>query len=167
VITLPATAGNFWLVPEASALTGASRATLVATHYVNARRPDPGPWSEPSRPEGAASLPVFLPSRQEVVSAILTAEHFTEPKLPRTRDMSYPQAFLVEPPEHTVRGKMPGLMYHTRRTCDFFSTSLDVHGTRASRRTCRRHPQSPPAYMLESPAEVFDGRCCGRQGHSP
>jgi hypothetical protein len=32
------------------------------------------------------------------VNAILTAEHLTEPKLPRTRDLSYPQAFLVEPP---------------------------------------------------------------------
>ena len=98
MITLPAKAGSFWLVPEASARTGASRATRVATHYVNARRPDPGPRSEPSRPEGAASLPVFLPSRQEVVNAILTAEHLKEPKLPGTRDMSYPRAFLVQPP---------------------------------------------------------------------
>src|SRR5437868_3614782 len=68
VTTLPAKAGSFWLVPEASALTGASRATLVATHFVNARRPDPGPRSEPGRLEGAASLPVFLLSRGEVLN---------------------------------------------------------------------------------------------------
>jgi hypothetical protein len=107
--------------------------------------PDPGLRSEHSRPEGAASLPVFLPSRGEVLHTISTAEHLTEPKLPRTRDMSYSRAFLVEPPEQTVRGKVPASLYHKRLTCDVFSTFLDVHVTHAHRRTRRRHPHSPPA----------------------
>ena len=40
--TLPAEAGRFCLVAAPLALAGASRATLAATHYVSARRPDPG-----------------------------------------------------------------------------------------------------------------------------
>jgi hypothetical protein len=102
-------------------------------------------WSEPCRPKGTASLPVFLPSRGEVVNAISTAEHLKGPKPPRTRDMSYPRACLVEPPGHTVRVKVLGPMDHKRFTGDFFSTSLDVHVTRASLRTCLWHPHSPPA----------------------
>jgi hypothetical protein len=123
VTTLPAKAGNFWHQPEASALTGASRATHRAPPHVSARRLDPSPRSEPCRPseEGAASPLVVLPSRGEGVNAISTAEHPKEPKLLRTRDMSYPRAFLVEPPEHTVRVKVPGSLSHKRLTCAFFS----------------------------------------------
>src|SRR5205085_9241563 len=84
-------------------------------------------------------------------------EHPKEPKLPRTRDMSYPRAFPVEPPEHTVRVKVPGSMSHKRLTCALFFTSLDAVGTRAWRRTCLRHPHSPPAFMPEGNAEVFYG----------
>src|SRR5437762_2245695 len=59
VTTLPAKAESFWHQPEASALTGASRATHRAPPHVSARRLDPSPRSEPCRPseEGAASLP--------------------------------------------------------------------------------------------------------------
>jgi len=46
------------------------------------------------------------------LNAILTAGHPTEPRLPSTWDMSYPQAFPVEPPEHTVRGKVPSRRCH-------------------------------------------------------
>ena len=96
--TLPAKAGRFWLVPEASALTGASRTTLTATRYVNVRRPDPGLLLRALMSRRTSPELVFLPSRGEVLNAISTAEHPKEPKLPRTRDMSYPRAYLVEPP---------------------------------------------------------------------
>jgi hypothetical protein len=41
--------------------------------------------------------------------------------------------------------QVPGSMYHERLTGGFPGTSLDVHVTRAYRRTCLRHPHSPPA----------------------
>ena len=168
--TLPAKAGSLRLVPEASALTGASRAPHRAPPHVSARRLDPSPRSERRRPseEEAASLPVFLPSRQEVVSAILTAEHLKEPKLPRARDTSYPRAFLVEPPKHSVRVRAPGSLSHKRLTCDFFCTSPDAAGTRAYRRACLRHPHSPPGFSPEGNAEIFYGsRRPGNRGSRP
>ena len=166
VTTLPAKAGSFWLVPKASALTGASRATHTAPRYVGARRLDPSPRSGPCRPEGAAPLLVFLLSRGEVLNAILTAEHLKEPKPPSTRDMSYPRAFPVELPEHTVRVKVPGSQYHAQLTGNFPVTSLDAAGTCAGRRACLRHPHSPPACRPESPAEIFygPGRCGSPRG---
>src|SRR5437588_9904559 len=97
VTTLPAKAGSFWPGPEASALTGASRATLTATRCVNARRLDPSPLERAWPSLRTTPLPVYLLSRQEVLNAILTAGHPTEPRLPSTWDMSYPQAFPVEP----------------------------------------------------------------------
>ena len=102
VTTLPAKAGSFWLVPEASALTGASRTTLTAPRYVNVRRPDPGPLLRALMSRRTAPEPVFLPLRGEVLNAISTAGHPTEPRLPRTWDMSYPRAFPVEPPNTPI-----------------------------------------------------------------
>ena len=102
VTTLPAKAGSFWLVPEASALTGASRTTLTAPRYVNVRRPDPGPLLRALMSRRTAPEPVFLPLRGEALNAISTAGHPTEPRLPRTRDMSYPRAFPVEPPNTPI-----------------------------------------------------------------
>ena len=158
--TLPATAGSFWLVPEASALTGASRTTLTAPRYVHVRRLDPSPRSEPCRPseEGAASLPVFLPSRGEVVNAISTAEHPKEPKLPRTRDMSYPRAFLVEPPEHIVRVKVLHSLYHGSLTRLLPTTSLDAEGTRCDRSPTRKRV---PGRASTCPSGLQDGVPCG------
>ena len=98
VTTLPVKAGSFWLVPEASALTGASRTTLTATRYVNVRRPDPGPLLRALMSRRTAPEPVFLPLRGEVLNAISTAEHLKGPKPPSTRDTSYPRAFPMEPP---------------------------------------------------------------------
>ena len=105
--TLPAKPGSFWPKPEASALTGASRATLAAPRYVYARRPDPGPLEQASTFQRKALAPGFLPSRGEVVNAISTAEHLTGPKPPSARDTSYPRAFPVEPPQQIVHGKVP------------------------------------------------------------
>ena len=48
VTTLPAKAGSFWLVPEAPVSAGASRATLTAPRYVNARRLRPSPLERAS-----------------------------------------------------------------------------------------------------------------------
>jgi len=136
VTTLPAKAGSFWPEPEASAPAGASRTTLDATAYVTVRRPSPGPRSGPCRPEGAAPLLVLLPWRAEVLNAICTGEHLTEPKLPRTRDTSYPAAFPLEPPQRIVYVKVPSL-----------GTTKPWVGqaTRAYRRTLLRDPHSPPA----------------------
>src|SRR5437763_1376662 len=100
---------------------------------------------------------VSLPSRGDVVNASATAEHPKEPKRPRTRDMSYPRAFPVQPPEHTVRVKVPGSMSHKRLTCALFFTSLDAVGTCAARRACLRHPHSPPAFTPRGVAEGFYG----------
>ena len=60
-------------------------------------------WSRPCRPEGAAPLLVFLPLCGKVLNAIPTAEHRKEPRLPSTRNMSYPRAFPVEPPTYRSR----------------------------------------------------------------
>ena len=73
--TLPAKAGSFRLVSEASARAGASRATHRATPHVSARRPDPGLLEQASTCQGNALAPGFLPSREEVSNAIPTAEH--------------------------------------------------------------------------------------------
>jgi hypothetical protein len=169
VTTLPAKPGSFWLGPKAPALTGASRTTLTAPRDIHVRRLDPSPRCEPCRPskEGAASRPVVLPSRGEILNAISTAEHPKEPKLPGTRDMSYPRAFLVEPPEPTVGVKVLRSLYHGSLTRLLTTTSLDAEGTRCDRSPTRSrgyldaHPPSPPAFKPESPVEVFygDGDC--------
>ena len=99
--TLPAKAGSFCLVAEAPVSAGASRATLTATRYVSARRLDPSLLSR------TVYRDRFSPDTSGGVNATLTGERLTEPKLPGTRDMSYPQAFPVEPPKHSVRGKVP------------------------------------------------------------
>ena len=106
VTTLPAKAGSFWHQPEASAQAGASRTTLTATRYVSVRRPDPGLLLKALMSRRTSPELVVLPSRGEVVNAISTAEHLTEPRLPRTRDMSYPRACPVEPPKRIVHVKV-------------------------------------------------------------
>src|SRR5438874_2799602 len=117
VTTLPAKAGSFWLAPEASALTGAFRTTLTATRYVSVRRPDPGLLLRALMSPRTSPELVVLPSRGEVLNAISTAGHLKEPGLPSTRDMSYPRAFPMEPPEHTVRVKVPSQGAIKRSAC--------------------------------------------------
>src|SRR5205085_10751044 len=51
------------------------------------------------------------------VNATLTGERLTEPKLPGTRDMSYPRVCPVEPPKHIVRVKVPSHGAIKRRAC--------------------------------------------------
>jgi hypothetical protein len=149
VTPLPAKAGSFWLVPEASTLTGASRTTLTATRYVNMRRPDRGLLLRALMSRRTSPEPVFLPSRGEVLNAISTAGHLTEPRLPSTRDMSYPRAFPVEPLEHTVRGKVP---------CHGATKGIACQAPRCSRSPSPEgDPHTPPGVSPESPAEVFYG----------
>ena len=149
VTTLPAKAGSFWLAPEASALTGASRTTLTAPRYVSVRRPDPGLLHRALMSRRTSPELVVLPSRGEVVHAISTAGHLIEPRLPRTRDMSYPRACPVEPPEHTVRGKVPA---HGA------TTGIACQAPRCSRSPSPSgDPHSPPGFSPEGNAEVSYG----------
>jgi hypothetical protein len=121
VTTLPAKAGNFL------------RRSLPQQELLRLRLTHPPPllpegsiqahWSGPCRPEGAAPLPVFLPSRGKVLHAIPTAEHRKEPRLPSTRDMSYPRAFPAEPPEHTVRVEVPSYRATARVACQIAPAS--------------------------------------------
>src|SRR4051794_1711234 len=100
VTTLPAKAGRFravrspWLQQELLRLRLEQPLTITPEGSIQAY------CNEPRDPRRDALIAGYLPSRQEVLNAILTAEHLKEPKLPCTRDMSYPRAFLVEPPEH-------------------------------------------------------------------
>ena len=151
--TLPAKAGSFWLAPEASALTGASRTTLTAPRYVSVRRPDPGLLLRALMPRRTSPELVVLPSRGEVLNAISTAEHLTEPRLPSTRDMSIGLrpigAFPVEPPEHTVRVKVPAHGATQGIACQAprCSRSPSPYGD----------PHSPPGLSPEGNAEVSYG----------
>ena len=144
VTTLPAKAGSFWLVPEASARAGASRATLDAPAYVNARRLDPSPLEQALPSLRTTPLLVFLLSRGEVLNAISTAEHLKEPKLASTRDMSYPRAFPVEPPEHTVRVEVL-LDSATTRVARQAGSALLGDPTSVGRPLAYGDPHSPPA----------------------
>ena len=115
--TLPAEAGSLraerspWLRQELLRLRVTQPPTLAPEGPIQAY------WSEPCRPEGAAPLQVFLLSRGEVLHAISTAEHFTEPKLPSTRDTSYPPAFPVEPPKRIVHVKVLSYRATKRIAC--------------------------------------------------
>src|SRR5205085_2677409 len=53
----------------------------------------------------------------EGVNATLTGEHLKEPKLPRTRDTSYPPAFPVEPPKRIVHVKVLSYRATKRIAC--------------------------------------------------
>ena len=103
VTTLPAKAGSFWLVPEAPVSAGASRATLTATRY--GATPD---GIDPSPLSRTGYRHRFSPDTSGGVNASLRPKaRLTEPKLPGTRDMSYPRALPVEPRKHIVRVKVP------------------------------------------------------------
>src|SRR4051812_42729627 len=95
VTTLPAKAGTSGTgqrsPPQQELLVLRLRQPVTLTHEGSIQ----AHWSGPCRPCGRTPLPVFLLSRQEVLNAILTAGHPTEPRLPSTRDMSYPRAFPV------------------------------------------------------------------------
>jgi hypothetical protein len=90
-----------WLRQELLRLRVTQPPTLPPEGPIQAHR------SRPRLSRGEPLLPVFLPSRGKVPSAIPTAEHLTGPKPPSTRDTSYPQAFPMELPKHVVRVKVP------------------------------------------------------------
>jgi hypothetical protein len=124
IVTTPsAKADGFSVVAKPSALTTASQATPSPEGSVRARALDWLPGLCCSRTPGG-------------VTAALTGEHRTEPKLPSTRDTSYPLAFPAEPPKHTVRG----VVLSCRTTKAWVGQA-----TRASRRTSQRDPYSPVA----------------------
>jgi hypothetical protein len=107
VTTLPAKAGS----------VRALRSPWLRQEFLRLRLPHPptlppeGPiqahWSRPRLCKGEPLLPVFLPSRGKVPSAIPTAEHRKGPQPPSTRDTSYPQAFPMEPCKHIVGVTVP------------------------------------------------------------
>jgi hypothetical protein len=123
VTTLPATARRFHVVRKRLLQQELLRRRLWPPTTLPPEGSIQAYWSEPCRPTRTAPLPVFLPSRGEVSHAISTAEHLKGPKPPRTRDMSYPRAFLVEPPntsfvlrcqDHCPTGGLPATSFLLR-----------------------------------------------------